>query len=399
MRRSDDLGNLVASNMAAILESDEHRSLFRKVASSCSCDCKGCKDGDCKCGSDCPDKCDCSMTKDAADIVPCKCGCEKCKEMKTHMTNESGCCKYKKAGLELECGCTCEKCKEMGSHIPGDSGCDKPKRKPTGGKIAAEKCKCNEDCKCQPCKGDCPCMKKDAAKKCECPSDCEDCTKDEKCKCKCVKKAALKCKCDDDCKCKPCKGDCPCAKKEAVHALLDSCLKISEDLDDYGLEKTASGMVRLAEILMAEAAGSEELEELVRENPDANVTEVTFTEGDARPDAPPEALQGLELGGLEGEEGLFEDEGDDVEGLAAELEGLEGAGLGGAGEGELSEEDKEKLRELGLDAEGLGLGIGGEPGIEAELGLGGDLGEIAAATAEVDEWLRSTAQMIAVTCS
>jgi len=152
--------------------------------------------------------------------------------------------------------------------------------------------------------------------------------------------------------------------------LFEGVLKMSETLDELGLGKSASGMIRMADYLLTEAAGADTIEELMRENPDVDVDvavikEKPATEGEGELFDP--RLMALEF---EGEEG----EGD----LMAQLKAIEeGAGL----------------EELGLAGEEPELGLGEvEPG-KPEVGEGlADLPPEAAdlemAYAEVDAWLK-----------
>jgi hypothetical protein len=111
--RKSELGNLVAANMADIMESEEHRSLFRKQAKSeeetpkCKCP----KDCECKEDGECPDKCPCAKKKekkedDASAEDSCKCKCVTCKNGKCAGAKCTHGKKDDDASADDECKCS-----------------------------------------------------------------------------------------------------------------------------------------------------------------------------------------------------------------------------------------------------------------------------------------------------
>jgi len=371
MRSKSELGNLVAANMASIMDSEEHRMLFRKQADHechCAhdCDCDGC-------GPGCKHKEESSDAADAADGGKCECpeGC-KCKK--------SGECK----GL-----CECKKDKDDAADVAYAADGGKKKCKCPSG---CEDCTKDEKCECK-------CVEKKEAKganTCECPPDCKKCTKDEKCKCKCVKKAALKCKCPCD-KCKnpdkcPGKGKgCPCAKKEETKAmfggLFESVLKMSETLDELGLEKSASDMIRVADALLVEAAGADTIEEMMRENPDLDI-DVAVVKEEPREEEEGELFD-PRLMALE-----FEEEAGEGGDLEAQLKAIEEGEAEGKSPAELAQELGLAEPEVaGRDypgSTGWGEAMREAEGEEAEADDGA-LEELEAANTEVDTWLKKHA--------
>ena len=231
--RKSELGNLVAANMADIMDSEEHRQLFYKQAAE-------------------------------------------------------------------TCTCDCEKCQEKGKHTTDECSCGKKEDKADA----------------------------DDSKKCECGKEPCECEKDES---------------DAD-------------DAEVFAKLFESVLKLSEQLDEMGFAKSAAGFITVADTLLAEAAGADTIEEMLRENPDLDVDVAVVKE---KPGAEEEAAEG-EL--LDPRMTSLEFEGEDDGDLEAQLNAIEEAGLGGKQEGPLSEDEKGKMHELGLS-------------------------ELEAANAAVDAWL------------
>lgn len=331
--RKSELGNLVAANMIGIMESEEHRSLFRKQAED-ECECgPGCTD--CKCTAK---DCKCKKKDDSdADDTKAKCKCQED-------------CKCKKDG-KCQDDCPCEKKAKKDKEDDSDAN--------------DAGCKCDPDCICHKfakgnkCKGDCKCSKK--AKEKEEKEDDDD--------------ANDKCECSDACPCKS-GGDCnECAKVAKFNVLFNNVLKISEMLDDFGFTKSASNMIRVADALLLEAAGADTIEEMLRENPDLDVDLAVVKES-------PKEERGEELFDprMMGAELAEEVDKDDI---IAQLEAIERAGpaesLIDVGPG-LKEPEFLK-EEPALEAPEVGPGLADLPELE----------DLEVANAEVDAWLKKYA--------
>lgn len=150
------------------------------------------------------------------------------------------------------------------------------------------------------------------------------------------------------------------AKKAEFDNILNSVLKISEALDNLGLSKGASNMIKVANALLAEATGADTIEEMLKENPGLDVDLAVVKE---RSKEEPR-LTDLEFNPGETEESV------DPNDIVAQLEAIEEAGfeesLDIGHESQLSEEDTEKTLEI--------------PGLE----------DIQMALAEVEVWLKKS---------
>ena len=170
------------------------------------------------------------------------------------------------------------------------------------------------------------------------------------------------CECSDNCPCKS-GGECnECAVKAKLSSFIDHILKMSEDMDEVGWTKSASNIIKVADLLVAEAAGADTIEELMKENPDLDVDLAVIKE---KPEPDTRAM-----------EVEFEEE-TDPEDIIAQLEAIEEAG---PDEPLIEAKKGPGLKEPEWLEEEL------EPDIEPERGTG--LADLAEALAAVDAWLK-----------
>lgn len=192
-------------------------------------------------------------------------------------------------------------------------------------------------------------------KQAECEADDEDKPEEDDA-------SADTCECSDNCPCKS-GGECnECAVKAKLSSFIKHILKISEDMDEAGWTKSASNIIKVADLLVAEAAGADTIEEMLKENPDLDVDLAVVKE------KPEPTTEDADTRALE-----VELEETDPEDIVAQLEAIE------EGEPLLEARKEPGLKEPEWLEEEPEIG-------EPERGTG--LADLSEALAAVDAWLK-----------